>query len=593
MPVPDSSDESSDDTVTDPVAAGSGRTTMRTMGRGPTGSRPAIRTIVALLAATLVLAACGGGDDTADEATTGDTSTDADSGTADGDAETAEPGASTFVVALDTDVNLLEPHTFRSTAAYSVTDAMYAPPLSQVLEDQGGDGKLFYGVAEFEGELAEDWTVDDDGTTTFTIRDDAGFADGTPITAHDLAYTLRRSIEGPGYIGALLPFINISSADQIEAEDDYTLVVQPDGSSPFFEQFMAFQVFGALDEDRIEAEAADDDEWGMAFLEENPTESGPYRLATFDRESQVVLEPNENYPHQDRVMNDGVTVRFVPDADQRALLLQRGELDLVSGLSPRLLQELDADTNVDVLSIPSSRITYMGMNNSIEPLDDVTLRQAISYAVPYQTLIDQVMAGYARPAGNLVTSPMDTYAGDEIGTYEEDLDRARELVAEAGAEGASLELAVRQSRAQEQEAATFIQDNLRQIGLNVEVSRLPDSEFSERLNAKELQLFIHDWFSWGEDPYYQMQFLVHSEAFTNHTTFANEELDALIAEGTFELDEARRAEISRDAQQILLDEAPMAYLYSPDTTVAVRSDVCGVAFDFTQVVRLDTLTRCE
>ena len=552
-------------------------------------SRPAIRGIAATLGAVLVLAACAGEDVDTDDTEDAPDVEDVDAG----EGETAEPGASTFVVALDTDVNIIEPHTFRSTAAYSVTDAIYAPPLTQVLEDQTGDGKLLYGVPEFRGELAEDWTIDEDGTATFTIREDAAFADGTPITAHDLAYTLRRSIDGPGYIGALLPFINISSSDQIVVEDDQTLVVRADGTSPFFEQFMAFQVFGALDEDRIEAEAAADDEWGMAFLEENPTESGPYVIDEFDRESQVVLKPNENYPHQDRIMNDGVTIRFVPDADQRALLLQSGDLDMVAGLSPRLLAELDADPDVDVVSVPSTRIAYMGMNNAIEPLDDVTVRQAISTAIPYDALIDQVMAGYAAPAGNLVTSPMDTYAGDEIGTYEEDLEAATALIEEAGAEGAQLELAVRQSRAQEQEAATFIQDNLRQIGLDVEINVLPDSEFSERLNARELQLFIHDWFSWGEDPFYQMQFLVQSEAFTNYQNFNSPELDALIAEGMFEADPDRRAEISRDAQQILLDEAPMAYLFAPDTAVAVRSDVCGVAFDFTQVARLDTLTRCE
>lgn len=557
---------------------------MRKIPGDRAGSRRAIRTIAAVMAACMVLVACGGEEGTETEA-----DTEADVG--EGEVDAAEPGASTFVVALDTDVDIIEPHTFRSTAAYAVTHAIYAPLLRQVLEERDG-GKILEGQAEWEGDLAEDWTIDDDGTATFTINAGAGFADGTPITAHDFAYTMRRSIEGPGYIGALLPFINISSSDQIEVVDDHTLVIRPDGTSPFFEPFMSFQVFGALDVDRIEAEAAADDEWGMAYLEENPTESGAYELVEFDRESRVVLEPNENYPHRDQVDNDGVTIRFVPDADQRALLLQRGELDLVAGLSPRLLEELEGDENVDVISFPSSRIVYMGMNNAMAPLDDPTLRQAISYAVPYQTLIDQVMRGYAQPAGNLVTSPMDTYAGDEIGTYTEDLDRARELVAEAGAEGASLELAVRQSRADEQEAATFIQDNLRQIGLNVEINRLPDGEFSERLNARELPMFIHDWFSWGEDPFYQMQFLVHSEAFTNYTGFASEELDALIAEGSFETDPQRRAELSRDAQQILLDEAPMVYLYAPDHSIAVRSDVCGVATGVTQVIRFDTLTRC-
>jgi ABC-type transport system substrate-binding protein len=85
--------------------------------------------------------------------------------------------------------------------------------------------------------------------------------------------------------------------------------------------------------------------------------------------------------------------------------------------------------------------------------------------------------------------------------------------------------------------------------------------------------------------------LVKSGAFTNFTGYQNPELDALIKAGTFELDPAKRAEISKQCQEILFRDAPMAYLYSPDWTVAARSNITGVTRDFTQIVRFDRLTE--
>jgi peptide/nickel transport system substrate-binding protein len=186
---------------------------------------------------------------------------------------------------------------------------------------------------------------------------------------------------------------------------------------------------------------------------------------------------------------------------------------------------------------------------------------------------------------------MATYAGDEVGTYKTNLDKAKSLLQQAGVGPITVDLAVRQSRLEDQQAAVFIQSNLREIGITVNIQKLPDAEFSDKLNKKQLPMFIHDWYSWGEDPFYQMTNLVKSGAFTNFTAYQNPELDALIKQGTFELDPAKRAEISKKCQEILFRDAPMAYLYSPDWTVAARSNIAGVTRDFTQIVRFDQLTE--
>jgi peptide/nickel transport system substrate-binding protein len=529
-----------------------------------------VRAATLFVALAFTAAACGGDDPEQDK-----------SG--------ADGGKQTLVVSLDTDVNLIEPHTFRTTAAYSVTEALYAAPLTEVFEDQDG---LLVGTGEVAGELVEDFEISEDKKeVTLTIAQDAAFDNGDPVTADDLAWTFRRTIEGPGYIGALLPFIGISSADQLEVVDERTLVIRPSIASPLLERFLTFQVFGAMDESVAKEEATADDPWAMKYFTNNATASGAYKLVKFEPGRETVLEPNPGYPLADEVQNAGVTVRNVPDPDQRALLLERGELDLAMGIPPRRLQQLESNESLRIYQAPSSRLNYLGLNNKIAPFDNVDVRRAVAAAVPYQALIDQVMFGYASPAGSVVPSQMDTHAGDEVGVYETDLEEAKRLIAESGVDIPTIEFAVRQSRADDQQAAVFIQDSLREVGIKVNVVRLPDAEFSERLNAKELQMFIHDWYSWGEDPFYQMQFLMTSEAFTNFSQYSNPELDELVKAGTFELDAAKRAELSKQAQEILFADTPVVPLYSPDWVVATAADVTGAAVGFTQVVNLESLKK--
>lgn len=494
-----------------------------------------------------------------------------------------------IVVADSTDVDILEPHTFRTTGAYTITRAVYQPLAEQIYDEQGA---LRVGTTEVgPSPILESYSFDQaTREARVVVHPDAKFENGEPILAEDIAYTLIRSIEGPGYIGLLLPFIGISSRDQVEVVDDRTLVIRPEVASPLFNRFMVFQVFGPMDKTLAEEVATKDDPWAFSYFTDNANSSGPYQIVEFDRaRGQIVLEPNPGYPGE--VANGGVIVRSVPDAEQRALLLQRGEIDVGIELPSRLLAEIQDDPNINVFQAPSTRSIFLVFNTQQPPLDNKLVRQAISYAIPYDALLNQVMFGFARKAGTLIPSTMETYQGDDIGTYSLDLDRARELLEESGLGDISLEIIVEQSRGDHRSAAVFIQDSLRQIGIDAEVVPLPDADFQERRNNREFQVAFHEWYSWGDDPFYHMTFLIKCEQFTNFSGYCDEELDEIIAEGTFELDPQRRLELSRRAQEIMLEDAPQAWLWAADWVVAARSNITGVTKDFTEVPRLETLSK--
>lgn len=492
-------------------------------------------------------------------------------------------------VGLGSDVDLLDPHSFRTDAAYVVTANVYDPLIRQKYEEQ--DGAL-QGIDEYEPALAESWDISEDGTeATFHLRADAEFADGSPVTSQDVKYTFERAMLGPGYITSLLPFVGIDKPKQIETPDEHTVILRPSFKSPLFERFLSFQVFGAINSDVAEEHATKDDPWATEWLNDNVTASSAYDVGEFNRGRETVLEPNKNYWGADEVSNGGVRMRAVPDADQRALLLQSGDLDVADSLPPRLLSQLEDDPAIKINRLPSSRITYLGMNNEIAPFDDKQVRQAISYAIPYQDIIDKVQFGYATPAMGPVPPAMDTSAGEELWPYDTDLDKAKELMEASGKSGLTTELVVRQSVPTDSESAVFIQDALREIGVEVEIKRLPDAAYFQRLNEHSLPMFLHDWFSWGEDPFFQMSFLLQSEQFTNYANYSNADFDALIEEGTLELDADQRADLSRQAQEIAIDDAPWAFLYSADYVVASREDISGVTRPFDQALRFEHLKK--
>ena len=556
-----------------------------------------------LVTLALVVAACGGDDQ--DSVATTATAAPAQEATT-----TAAPAAPTTTAAEEMDEeeaptttaamvekpvivasladtpNLIELHTFRATSAYAVTNAAYEPLIKQVFEEQP-NGLLQGSFVDHVGAGAESFdiqeTADGGFLATFTIRKGQTFSDGTPVTAADYKYVFDRSIEGPGYIGLLLPFVGISSTDQIRVIDDYTFEVETTVQSPLFHRFLTFQVFGAMNRAEAEANATEDDPWAFAYYNDKSGGSGPYYVAKFDPDNEVVLEPNPGYWNAENLANAGVIIRPIPDANEKARLVSAGDIDVATGIPPKLLAVLQDDPNVKIWASKTTGVHYLAMNQTIAPLDNVHVRKAIVSTVPYQALIDSVMFGFASPAGGVVTSTMETHDSSIGGQFQQDLEAARGHLEASGVEDLTLLLGVRESRLGDQEAAVLIQDALRQIGVTVDVQILPDGDFAGRINANELPLFIHDWFSWGEDPFYQMRFLTTCGQFVNYARFCDEAYDALVQEGTFTTDPAVRGDVSSQAQQIFLDQAVWAPLWSSDRTTVTHKCVTGVVQDYTRI----------
>lgn len=483
-----------------------------------------------------------------------------------------------IVIAYDGDIDHIEPMHFRSISAYDATANLYEPLITQVLAP-GEEGE-FIGLNQFEGAGAESFEVSEDGTVfTFHLRRDARFADGTPITAHDYKYTFDRAILGPGYIGLLTPFMALTSHENVVVLDDYTLQITTSRPAALTETIIAFQVFGAMSKATAEAHATAEDPWAVEWHRTNSNSSGPYVITRWEPGVEYFFEPNPHYWRgPEWFQNSGVVFRVVPDATTRQSLLRTGDVDVALGIPFRDLPALAQDPNVAIHSISTTRLYHLGMNVQAEPFDDVRVRRAISMAIPYQAILENVIYGYGLQPTSPIPQGMEGHT-DEFWTYgEADLDEAKALLAEAGfPRGLPLELTVPQEDQTRVDAAQWVQAGLAEIGIEVAINAVPMAQFSELINSHTLPFFIQEWYSWGNDPFYQLTWNFKCGSFPNFVNYCNEELDQIIEAGTYSRDPEERARLARRAQEILVNEAVWAYLYQPDWIVATRADVSGIA----------------
>ncbi len=505
---------------------------------------------------------------------------------------TAQDTKPKIVIAHNLDPDHIELHHFRNIGGYMATANLYEPMITQVLK--ADDNGVLVGQREFEGAGAESYEVSDDGTEfTFHLRHDAKFADGTPVTANDYYYTIDRSLNGTGYIGLLLPFIALDSMDQVEVIDDYTLKVTTHQPAALTETVFAFQVYGAMSKATAEEHATAEDPWADDWHYTNANPSGPYEITKWEPGVELDFDPNPNYWRgPDWYQNSGVVYRVVSDASTREQLIRSGDVDIAFNVPYSSLADMESNPDLNVISIPNTRIWYLGMNVNAAPLDDVRVRQAISMAVPYDAMIQNLIYGYGSQPTSPIPAGMEGHT-DEFWTYDNaSIDDAKALLAEAGyPDGFDIELSVNQGEQTVVDAATWIQAGLADIGINVTINPVPSAEYIGLLNSHELPLFIHEWYSWGNDPFYQLSFLLKCGQFTNYANYCNQEVDDLIQQGIYSRDAAEREQLVRRAQEIIVNDAPWAYLFSPDQVIVTRANVTGINVFDDQMLRFGYLGK--
>lgn len=413
---------------------------------------------------------------------------------------------------------------------------------------------------DFEKVLAEDYNVSKDGLTwTFKLRQGVKFQTGNELTADAAKASIERTMQrgkGAAFIW--------DSVKEIKAVDKYTL--EFDLKYPAALDTVVSSGYAAYIFDAKYAEEKGGEKW---FNEGHAAGTGPYMPEKWERGSQFILTAFDQYWGKWKTNNyQKVVFKTIPEANTRLQMAKGGQLQFVDQLPNELIKSVEGEKNVSVVKTNSFQQLVMQLNTQKAPLNNPKVRQAIAYAIPYDKIIKDVLGGMAEQShGNV---PKGLWGYDESLTqYHQDLDKAKQLLQEAGVNGGKLTLTYASADEEQRQIAELYKIELAKIGFNVEVKGMTwDAQWdlSKSSDAKNRQdIFFMYWWPDYADPYSFMKNLYGSEKeiVFNLAYYNNPKYDALIT------DAQQVAGVNRDkaiadykqAQQILVDDVPGVSLY--------------------------------
>jgi peptide/nickel transport system substrate-binding protein len=266
----------------------------------------------------------------------------------------------------------------------------------------------------------------------------------------------------------------------------------------------------------------------------------------------------------------------------------------VVGLAPHDLAKLAAQgSDVDVIGVPvENALQYLGMNVTKPPFDDVRVRRAVAYALPYEEMMRAAMFGRALPMFGGSGEPSATWP--QPSPYTTDMAKARALMAEAGhAGGFETELSFDQGFATTNEPmALLIQESLAEIGIKVGLNKIPGANWRGALLKKDLPLVLNAFGGWLNYPEYFFYWCYHGQnAVFNTMSYKNLELDRSVERARFELDTAAYEAEIKDFVRIAFEEVPRVPLFQPMQDVALRRNVRGYTYWFHRQLDFRTMSK--
>ena len=449
----------------------------------------------------------------------------------------AQEDGDILIMARAADTTGLDPHTQTAFASFRLLELIYEPLVNL-------DENLNVIPA-----LAESWDFADDGMSlTLNLRQGVTFHNGAEFTAEDVVATFNRILDEATAAAARANYLTIAS---IDTPDDYTVVFNL--SEPDVPLLAALATTNAAIVDSADIES------GAVATVANGT--GPFVLDEWTPEEVTTLSANPNWWGEGPNVA-GIEIRIIPDETSILAALRAGTIDFAILNDPLVATLLVDDPNIVLNRVPAIAYHVLQLRAAAEPLDQLAVRQAISCAIDRQEVLDVASLGEGSVTGPLTMAAF-ALPTEELFCYEKDLERARELMAEAGMED-GFTLNVIAANAEPPTAlseAQSIQAQLAEINITVEIESLELSVYVDRWLAGDFEAAVA--LNGGRpDPYTMYARYWQSTGNLNNVAgYSDETLDDLMARGRAETDPEARFEIFAELQRHLAEQAPWVWLY--------------------------------
>lgn len=451
--------------------------------------------------------------------------------------------------------------------------------------------QIYEGLVKFDEELniveslAEDFEADGN-RLWFKLREDVTFHDGEAFNAEAVKANIERIIDPDINSQRAFLFEDIS---EINVIGDYEIeFLTEEVYAPLIFSFAhggGFMISPAVIAEDYEAMEGGAEPYTV--VNEKPMGTGYFKYQSGVAGSgDIVMERNEDY-WGDNALLDTVTFKVVPDLSTRVAEIERGDAHLALGVDSTAIPQIDAMPDGELLQTEGISASYYGFNTTVEPFDNPDVRRAIAMAIDNESILNNIMDGYGRAAQGPIPPSVFGY-DDSLETIPYDPEAARELLADAGVEDLSVEIRTNDSDTRVR-MANYMIAALEDIGVSATINASDFPTYLEDTANGNHEMYILGWSSATADADYALAPLFHSEssaASGNRSFYSNEEVDSLLEAAVVEADENTRLQMYSDAQQIIMDEAPMVFTTYTDYLKAVRSEVEGLVITASDGIEL-------
>ncbi|MGB8534412.1 MAG: ABC transporter substrate-binding protein [Pseudolabrys sp.] len=509
----------------------------------------------------------------------------------------AQSRQETLLIVSESGPNNLDIHGVGTNVpGYEVSWNCYDRLISHEMKT-GPNGQPYYDKNKFKPELAEDMNIGD-MSVTFKLKKKAIFQDGTPVTAKDVKWSLDRAVSVGGFPTFQMGAGSLTKPEQFVAVDDDTFRVDFARKDRLTVPDLAVIVPCVVNSELVKKHATEKDPWGMEFTKQNTAGSGAYKVASWVAGTEVVLERNDAWMGGPLPKTKKIIWRMVPSAGNRRALLERGDADISYDLPNKDFVELKQDGKLTIVSTPySNGIQYIGMNVKNPPFDNIKVRQAVAYAIPYQKIMDAVLFGLAKPLFGAVPDAPTEVAWPQPHKYNTDIAKAKALMAEAGyPNGFDTTLSFDLGFAGVNEPLCVLtQESLAQIGIRTTINKVPGANWRTELNKKTLPLYTNVFSGWLDYPEYFFIWCYHGKnSIFNTMSYQSKTTDGFIDGAVNAAATGDNATYDMDVKGFVdtaYADMPRVPLYQPYVNVAMQKNVSGYAYWFHRRLDYRTLAK--
>jgi ABC-type transport system substrate-binding protein len=440
---------------------------------------------------------------------------------------------------------------------------------------------------EIVPDLAESWETSEDGLTwTFSLREGVTFHDGTPFDARAVEAHIAR-IQNPDNAS---PNANLwAHITGVNVTDDLTIELQTETPFAAMLNYLAHGSGGIESPTAVE-------EYGNEYPL-HPTGTGPYKLDSINPGNELTLVRNDEFFGETPAL-DRIVMRAVPEAGSRVLLLEANEADLANDVPPEDADRLESGDGLQLIAQTGLRTFWMEFNLNREIFQDLNVRRALNHAVNKQSIVDNLFLGRATLLDSPASSAIQGHRS--VGEYAYDPETARQMLADAGWEagddgvlekdGQRLSFTINTAEGEypkDIQVVETVQADLQAVGCEVEIWKVEAAARWDYLRVPnseaEYDMLIFGFNPSNGDLGYHLNAVFRSNTDAaaapnvwNLMWYSNAEVDELLNQADQAVDGETRVDLLGQAQQLIWDDAPMIWLYTPELLVGARDTVQDV-----------------